>query len=345
LLGLSTLVAALGAEFFLRLFLPQRFEVHPPGMYEIRAGVGHVPTPGFRGTLARAEYRVDFHAGSLGLRGPDPAPKSETTFRILVLGDSQAWGFGVADDETFSAVLERELARAWPETDVQVLNAAVPGYGTADELALLRARAAELRPDLVIVQFLNVNDFSDNRSPAATWARLEQGFLASKAPRPALASFGDLQRWVKRHSHLADLVFNTLGYLAMRSGWFTGVAAVSGEDFGPQDAEHTRGLLEQIADEARRHSADTLFLYTTGQAHVIGESYDPPPSAAVVASAAEASGADWIDISAALHEHEERKALYYPRDGHWTALGHEAVAHRVARHLVQAESPRTEPHR
>ena len=45
---------------------------------------------------------------------------------IAVLGDSHAMGWGVNDDETFSAVLEKKI-------DKPVYNLAVSGYGTIRE--------------------------------------------------------------------------------------------------------------------------------------------------------------------------------------------------------------------
>jgi lysophospholipase L1-like esterase len=83
---------------------------------------------------------------NLGLRGRD-IDLADHRRRILTLGDSLTFGSGVRDDETFSAVLERELG---PE-QVQVMNAGVPGYGLFQEAALLRRLGPLLRPEVVIV--------------------------------------------------------------------------------------------------------------------------------------------------------------------------------------------------
>jgi lysophospholipase L1-like esterase len=79
--------------------------------------------------------------------------------RILVLGDSVAWGWGIEMDRAFPQVLERKLrARAAPdEPPPVVLNLAVAGYSTAQELRLLETRVAEFHPDLVILHYV-LND-------------------------------------------------------------------------------------------------------------------------------------------------------------------------------------------
>lgn len=80
--------------------------------------------------------------------------------RILVLGDSFTWGYGVADSEIFTEVLERELAggtQSW-----QVLNSGVSGWGTDQEYLFLNSEGFRYSPDIVILAFYAVNDPTNN---------------------------------------------------------------------------------------------------------------------------------------------------------------------------------------
>ena len=61
-----------------------------------------------------------------GFRGPE---LREGTRRIVGIGDSVMFGWGVDDAETYMRRLERELATDYP--DVEVVNTAVPGSGVA----------------------------------------------------------------------------------------------------------------------------------------------------------------------------------------------------------------------
>lgn len=315
----------------MRGFWPQIFELAPPGMYVYDSHVGYVLSPGFRGTISRSEFRVPFTTNRAGLRGVDPGSSHASTYRILLLGDSMIWGFGVEDDQTVSARLQDLLRARYSKPTVEVLNAGVPGYGTADELAFLKARGAELEPDLVVVQFFPVNDFEEYRTPARTWAAESDGKLVRRDSAHASASkvgpaWKAWREWLKQHSHVARLSFDGVGYIATRVGLLERVDAMWGEDFTEEDAARGVALLVEVAEVARSLGARTLYLYTTGQAQVIQDQYRPARSLMIVRDAARISGAPWVDVSQHLQKRPDRLELYYPLDGHWTARGNEAVS-------------------
>jgi hypothetical protein len=323
--------AFLLTEFFLRTVRPQIFDVHPPGMYSQDLEIGYTLTPDFTGDIVHAEFKMTFHTNSSRLRGEELRPRQDNSVRLLVLGDSQAWGFGVADNETMSVQLERLLSARYPTLDIQVLNGGVPGYGTADQLVFLQVMGEMLKPDIVIVQFLSVNDLIENRTPAREWAIIEDGFLTSRyEPNGGGISARTVlersRRWLKLNSHLARLLFDVGGYLGTRAGILQDMDALWGEDFSQEDAELGVDLLVQIAETSNKLGANTLFLYTTGQAHVIQEVYTPPKSIMVIENAAKEANVPWIDTAHWLNQHPDKYSLYYPKNGHWTPMGHTAIA-------------------
>ncbi len=98
---------------------------------------------------------------SLGFRGPDvTSPKPPGRFRVVVVGDSLTLGWGVGDDETYSARLEQQLRRRFPTRDLDVVNLGVGGYNTRQEVTLLARNVSRLQPDLVLVGFYS-NDVPD----------------------------------------------------------------------------------------------------------------------------------------------------------------------------------------
>jgi len=102
--------------------------------------------PGFETRIGDDHYRVN----ELGLRGgPEPIQKPVGTRRILVLGDSYAFGFGVNEREAVGVQLQANLRK--DHSDVTVLNMAVPGYQTGQQLALLERDGLRLQPDLVVL--------------------------------------------------------------------------------------------------------------------------------------------------------------------------------------------------
>ena len=102
---------------------------------------------------------------SLGMRDREyERQKPAGRKRILVLGGSYTWGYGVADGENYTDVLESLLDRENGD-DYQVLNTGVSGWGTKltcqaseEELAIsiLRRMAAECQEygcPLVVMKF------------------------------------------------------------------------------------------------------------------------------------------------------------------------------------------------
>ncbi len=104
-----------------------------------------------------ATFKRTLTINSLGLRDREyPHAKPEGVFRILVLGDSFTWGYGISDDEIFTELLESDLNRAGHR--VEVLNAGVSGWGTDQELLFLEKEGFNYEPDLVILAFYLYND-------------------------------------------------------------------------------------------------------------------------------------------------------------------------------------------
>lgn len=69
---------------------------------------------------------------------------------ILTLGGSDTFGSGVADGETWAALLEAKIRQVSGLEAVQVVNAAHPGHGPAHQLVTLRRILQEHSPEGII---------------------------------------------------------------------------------------------------------------------------------------------------------------------------------------------------
>ncbi len=78
-----------------------------------------------------------------------PLAKPAGTRRVLGIGDSVMFGWGVADGLDYLSLAEARLAS--PGRAVEILNLAVPGYNSVMEVAALRERGLAYAPDLVVV--------------------------------------------------------------------------------------------------------------------------------------------------------------------------------------------------
>jgi lysophospholipase L1-like esterase len=175
------------AEFGLRLLgLGNPYESEPEAYVRVPdPEVLFAPRPGFDGFSEGTRVRIN----ASGLRDPDrQTPKPADASRLLVLGDSVAFGFGVLREETFSARLETALNRLADGRRYEVVNAGVVGYNTVQERARLEQVGLRLQPDVVILTFV-VNDLLDTFSI----------FDHQYEPVGALAP---LKQWLRRNSRL-----------------------------------------------------------------------------------------------------------------------------------------------
>ena len=163
LLAASTLLCLAGAESAARWLAACREESFARGggkplfnPFRADPSLSYALRPDWAGSLESADFHVAVHTNALAARGrPQDSAKARGQQRLLVLGDSFAFGWGVADDESFPAQLERSWRDAG-RRGVRVLVALTgPGPGALSDacaqdpdcldlsLRLARSRQAE----------------------------------------------------------------------------------------------------------------------------------------------------------------------------------------------------------
>lgn len=173
LLGGSLLIACLLGVIALEIYLRQTMgDFFAPvanlrGLYEIDDQGWTRPVPGHVLEVAEHGVHTTVHLNSLGLRGGEVPPRTQESQRVLTLGDSMVFGYGVNDGETFTALMEEQL-RTQLSTPIVARSGGAPDYGTVDQLHVLRHVLDSYDPDLVVVAVFLGNDFSDNFVDART---------------------------------------------------------------------------------------------------------------------------------------------------------------------------------
>lgn len=292
---LGCALAVLAAELVYRVVrAPSLSPTTNPAYVEHDDELGWRYTPLARARHATSEFDVDVRINSKGFRGAD-WPADAAGASVLVLGDSFAFGWGVKEDEVFSA----RIAGAHPAW--KVLNAAVSGYATDQELLLLRRLRASCRPRAVVCVFCS-NDL---------WECATERPYGRLKPRFELAASGIELRGVPvPRSWLEDSS-------ALWRAWLKDRAARTFESASRDRAaewELVCALLRTMRDEL-----DGVPLVI-----VSGESR-------LAALAREERGMHHVDVS----EVARGDGLQYPQDGHWTAAGHAIVAREVEKALSE----------
>jgi hypothetical protein len=136
---------------------------------------------------------TDIHIGPEGFRGAALGPPADD--EVLVVGDSQVFGLGVNDDETFSAVLATLLDRP-------VINGGVPTYGPLEYTEVVR-RTFETRHPTTVVWVVNMaNDFFEHSRPnSERHAEWDHWAVRRETAPSAITSFPG-RTWLYQRSHL-----------------------------------------------------------------------------------------------------------------------------------------------
>ncbi|MEC8192267.1 MAG: SGNH/GDSL hydrolase family protein [Myxococcota bacterium] len=103
-------------------------------------------------------FRISTNAD--GFRTAEAAAPSDARTRVVVMGDSTVFGWGVEDHEGIAETAQAALEESGTTT-IEVLNFGQPGYSTGMAGWLFEEAVAAYQPDLTIV-FVSMHDF--NRS-------------------------------------------------------------------------------------------------------------------------------------------------------------------------------------
>ncbi len=110
-----------------------------------------------------------FHINTHGTRGREfTREKPADAIRILSLGDSRTFGWGLADDETYSSRIEAALQQQiGGRARVEVINAGVNAWSFPQMDAYFRREGLAYRPDYVILGDGNAwTQFVEGADPA-----------------------------------------------------------------------------------------------------------------------------------------------------------------------------------
>ncbi|MCB9766155.1 MAG: hypothetical protein H6739_40640 [Alphaproteobacteria bacterium] len=113
--------------------------------------------------------------GAAILIGPDglrALPDEGAPLRILTLGDSNIFGFAMADADTLQERLEDALARRGVKAEV--LCGGIPGYSSEQSRVLLEELGWDMKPDLLLIGNLLSDSTKEHFQDRVWMARLGQ---------------------------------------------------------------------------------------------------------------------------------------------------------------------------
>lgn len=330
-LAVSLLFAMAALEVQLRLFGVRGSTINV--FKDFHRGDGRLGWTGRPGVALRFHERafdVLVEQGPDGFRRQDPAPPADAPRRVLVLGDSLAWGWGVEQGELFTDELQRRLG-----IRVAVENRAVSSYGTAQEMLLMEDLLAKRRYDAVILVFSrtdpadNVDDmklrpafrFVDGRLEQVRWPPPEQ------LDRPLAGA-------LRAHSLAYRFVETQLEELRQRvDDWRGRAGRPDRRGAAPAETDFrrlpgydlTRELLRAMQRIAAADGAVLVVAYQPNHVFPVGSPEAATRAAKeLIVDLCDSLGIPFVDVGGAFVDRREEMVI--PNDGHWTAAGHRAVA-------------------
>jgi hypothetical protein len=332
--------------------------------------------PGARRQHTTPEWSVAIEITQDGFRGPaDPGSSGDRPV-LLALGDSFAFGWGVEAGETFLARTGRSLAEGGQR--VRIFNAAVPGTGTTDQLALLTRLLRTESPSVVLAGFYAGNDFQDVADGGAAQFDVVDGLLVRRGLEGG--AFDRLRAWVKRKSYVAQVLARQWWIAEQRRTSAEPVASRAHPGLEQRDTalrqfmqihlreplpaalaagvDGTRAALDEMRrlSEARGARFVVLVVPRNVQVYeddrrryetafgIAPDGWDLDRPQAILAAWASSRGVEYVDPLPALRrEAASGPRLYYFPDSHLTARGHAAIAAVLSQYFAAHPLPAARP--
>lgn len=331
LVAAAMVFAALVCEIAARLAFPAPPDPtrQPQIVYQIDPELRYVLAPNQRGWIDDGFVTTN----SLGFRGPEVAlPKPAGRFRIVAIGDSVTFGWGVNDDETFFRRLEQLTANRFPGRDIDFVNLAVGGYDTRQEVGLLRRHVDRLQPDLVLVGLYS-NDIPEAFDDKG--ATSDNGQTARILHlNPSSTSWMDVQIRKSRALYLGGRIAKRLvhGGDWARSGFSMELDLLSGRDSTELETAWER-VEKQLDDLHAMAMADrfSVGLVMLPPREQVKGAYPNARYQSQARGIAERCGFHVVDPMPALAASGTHvDALYIPYDrNHPSAAGHDVIAQAI----------------
>lgn len=312
--------------------------------------------PSFDGYLQK--FNTHVHTNALGFRDMEhDLQNAQGNYRILLLGDSFMEALQVEFEESFPHLLEAELNKLLP-CRVEVINAAVSGWGTDDAVTYLSRIGMTFRPNLVLFASTLHNDISDNLE--GRYHVREGEVLQPKlvTETPLLRHLGlEIRSYLVSHSHLYQLLYQSWKSIgSTKAGTRLFAHVVELMRIEPQDTVRDGWwITKQLFEEANRLSLqggahmvvfpiplvyqvdEEAYAGLLNTYHLSVEQFDPNHPQTMLFQILEEAHIPSIDILPEFVRSIRESGgqpLYIRGDGHWNRRGHWIAAFAVSRQVA-----------
>lgn len=305
--------------------------------------IGFLYPPHYTGEIRRGDVQFVYRTDEKGFRNPTPWP---VTADIVALGDSQTFGYGVSDEESWPSLLDQAL----PES--RVLNLGLIGGSPQQYRRIYETFGSGVHPKLVVFGLFAGNDLGDARS-FQDW--LDAGAQGNYdvwrffGGRPAGSGRG-WKGWLESSYLLTFLREAKSTFGSTFAGQTVEMADGSRLRLAPSilrreaerarpgnpDFERVMEAIEATRVKAEADGASFLVLIIPTKEEVylptLGRPF--PDTAGPFARQLDAAGIPTLNLTPTFREHASAgEALFFEVDGHANARGYRLMADALLNYL------------
>jgi lysophospholipase L1-like esterase len=271
-------------------------------------------------SFAHAPNRSAFLMGvpvsinSEGLRDREfSLDKPPDVYRIMMLGDSTTFGWGVKQDDTAAKFLERKLNADLPTgyNRVEVMNTGVGNYDTVQEATYYETIGWEYHPDLVVLVF-----FINDPEPVPIE---KKGFLIDRSYLVAFAT---------------NRIDGVLRHTGARPDWKTYYASLYDDDRPGFQA--CKKALVSLANSTRSHDAKVLVAILPELHQINGDSYPFKAAHQKIKNVMASENVPVVELIDGLKDHGPEETLWVtPLDDHPNAKANNFVSDQLKQWVLE----------
>jgi len=316
-------------EAYLRLIKPQPIlpRYIMSGDFGIRVNI-----PSVEYEHKTPDYTVTLKTNNKGLRANNEIPydNNNKAYRVVLLGDSFGMGYGVNLEDTFSEKyrVQLELILKRP---VELINLAVSGFGTAEQLLMFENEGVRYKPDLVISTWHDTDPEENIRSKLF---KLENGELVrdAKAYLPGVKQREflfkyPLFRYLAENSHLYNLLRGRAASWVKRLLLFRNKQSLQSTGSNTSgDSELTSQILSRLNSEIKDSGAKHIIM-SIPEKKSRGSYIETMPIELIEKYNA-------LTLTQTLSENSEQLLYWELSHGHFTPYGCNLVAGALLTHTL-----------
>ena len=322
--GFAFFCAEVGARIWILMQFHKEVAKYHDSPYQVvpESDLEYRLRPNLSRTVEKGRTRWSYTTNSKGFRGPEIDDDAKPGVRrILFLGDSVTFGYGLDDSHTLPLQFEQQWNnRENAPFKLECVNRGIPGYNTIQEYWMLKEQIDLLHPELVILIYV-----ANDAEPQAT------------VPQRPKRLFRFVHSWFleQAKTELNELFLAEKPFFKSRKYTTDGSDMLTGFSADSIKWRESKSALFNIAELCRKKNVKFMLAMVPDVSHSLTDEYPFTTIHGTVMDWTREFGIPSVDLLPTVLG-EDFKALEVPDDGHPNAEAHRRFARALLPHVEAA---------